>query len=297
MSFDALRAGLGGDWPFETFPEYLDAIERRGVAINVAALRRPHAGAALRDGRGGHRARRHAGRDRAHARDRARGARRRRRRPRHLEIAHPRRLRRPAGAEPARRARRDPRARGRARRGRQRHHAGHPRARPLLRRVRPDRRRDGPPDLVDGAARRRDGARVAPRRARARRAAAARGAHGDSAGLLPAAQLRVPVEGALPLREHEGLRADLARRPRGQAAHLPRPRVPPRVPREHRDRLRSRAQRPGGSAPGSRACPPSRVSRSARSPRSPASAACTRSISCSTSASRPSSRRASASRS
>jgi len=38
MSFDALSAGLGADWPFETFPEYLDAIERRGVAINVAAL-------------------------------------------------------------------------------------------------------------------------------------------------------------------------------------------------------------------------------------------------------------------
>lgn len=38
MSFDALEAGLGADWPFETFPEYLDAIERRGSAINVAAL-------------------------------------------------------------------------------------------------------------------------------------------------------------------------------------------------------------------------------------------------------------------
>ncbi len=38
MSFDALCAGLGNQWPFETFPEYLTAIERRGVAINVAAL-------------------------------------------------------------------------------------------------------------------------------------------------------------------------------------------------------------------------------------------------------------------
>ena len=38
MSFDALTAGLGDDWPFETFPEYLDAIERRGVAINVGVL-------------------------------------------------------------------------------------------------------------------------------------------------------------------------------------------------------------------------------------------------------------------
>jgi len=38
MSFDALAAGLGEDWPFETFPEYLDAIEQRGTAIHVAAL-------------------------------------------------------------------------------------------------------------------------------------------------------------------------------------------------------------------------------------------------------------------
>jgi N-acyl-D-aspartate/D-glutamate deacylase len=38
MSLDALRAGLGSDWPFETFPEYLGAIERRGTAVNVGAL-------------------------------------------------------------------------------------------------------------------------------------------------------------------------------------------------------------------------------------------------------------------
>ena len=38
MSFDTLDAGLGDDWSFETFPEYLDAVERRGTAINVAAL-------------------------------------------------------------------------------------------------------------------------------------------------------------------------------------------------------------------------------------------------------------------
>jgi N-acyl-D-aspartate/D-glutamate deacylase len=38
MSLEALRAGVGEDWPFETFPEYLDAIESRGTAINVAAL-------------------------------------------------------------------------------------------------------------------------------------------------------------------------------------------------------------------------------------------------------------------
>ncbi len=38
MSLDALRAGLGNDWPFESFAEYLEAIEERGVAINVGAL-------------------------------------------------------------------------------------------------------------------------------------------------------------------------------------------------------------------------------------------------------------------
>lgn len=38
MSLDALRGGLGSDWPFVTFPEYLAAIETRGTAINVGAL-------------------------------------------------------------------------------------------------------------------------------------------------------------------------------------------------------------------------------------------------------------------
>ncbi len=38
MSIDALEGGLGYEWPFETFPQYLDAIERRGAAINFGAL-------------------------------------------------------------------------------------------------------------------------------------------------------------------------------------------------------------------------------------------------------------------
>jgi len=38
MSLEALQAGVGDSWPFETFPQYLDAVEMRGVAINVAAL-------------------------------------------------------------------------------------------------------------------------------------------------------------------------------------------------------------------------------------------------------------------
>jgi N-acyl-D-aspartate/D-glutamate deacylase len=38
MSLDALRAGIGADWPFETFPQFLDALDARGTAIHVAAL-------------------------------------------------------------------------------------------------------------------------------------------------------------------------------------------------------------------------------------------------------------------
>ena len=38
MSLTALEGGLGYDWPFETFPQYLDALERRGAAINYGAL-------------------------------------------------------------------------------------------------------------------------------------------------------------------------------------------------------------------------------------------------------------------
>ena len=38
MSLEALEAGLGNAWPFETFPQYLDTLEKRGSAINIAAL-------------------------------------------------------------------------------------------------------------------------------------------------------------------------------------------------------------------------------------------------------------------
>ena len=38
MSLDALNAGIGPEWPFETFPEYLDLIEARGTAINTAVM-------------------------------------------------------------------------------------------------------------------------------------------------------------------------------------------------------------------------------------------------------------------
>ncbi|PCJ16374.1 MAG: amidohydrolase [Gammaproteobacteria bacterium] len=38
MSAETLFEGLGDEWPFETFPEYLDAIEASGSAINVAVM-------------------------------------------------------------------------------------------------------------------------------------------------------------------------------------------------------------------------------------------------------------------
>jgi N-acyl-D-aspartate/D-glutamate deacylase len=38
MNADSLFTGLGGDWGFETFPEFLDALARSGTALNVGAL-------------------------------------------------------------------------------------------------------------------------------------------------------------------------------------------------------------------------------------------------------------------
>src|SRR2546426_4193240 len=38
MSLDALRTGIGAEWPLVTFAEFLAAVERRGTAINVGAL-------------------------------------------------------------------------------------------------------------------------------------------------------------------------------------------------------------------------------------------------------------------
>lgn len=38
MDASALHAGLGAEWPFESFPEYMDAIEKGGMGINVGVL-------------------------------------------------------------------------------------------------------------------------------------------------------------------------------------------------------------------------------------------------------------------
>ena len=49
MSFDTLSVGVPWD-EFETFPDYLDAIARRGTALNFSLLRGPHGRADVRHG-------------------------------------------------------------------------------------------------------------------------------------------------------------------------------------------------------------------------------------------------------
>jgi N-acyl-D-amino-acid deacylase len=38
MSIAALEAGIGAEWPFQTFPQYMDALERQPLGINVAVM-------------------------------------------------------------------------------------------------------------------------------------------------------------------------------------------------------------------------------------------------------------------
>ena len=38
MSYDCIKEGMGEEWPFETFPEYLDWMEQNPAQINVGAL-------------------------------------------------------------------------------------------------------------------------------------------------------------------------------------------------------------------------------------------------------------------
>ena len=60
MSFDTLSVGVPWD-EFETFPQYLDAIARRGTALNYGCYVGSHRGPALRHGRGRLRAGRQRG--------------------------------------------------------------------------------------------------------------------------------------------------------------------------------------------------------------------------------------------
>ena len=242
MSFDALTAGLGADWPFETFPEYLDAIERRGVAINVGALL---GHTPLRLYVMGEEATERAAtpeetqRMRALVREAlAAGAVgfATSKSPTHVgwagrpvpsRLAELDELRALAGAL------------GDAGAGVLQATLGRGLLFDELGQLAAETGRPVSWTALLAGAGGPGSHRGALERARA---AAASRAAGHPAGLVPAAQLRVPVEGAVPVREHEDFRAHLERRPRRQAADLPRSRVPARVPREHRHRLRSRAR-------------------------------------------------------
>ncbi len=48
MDADTLTAGIA--WDFETFPDYLDLVRRRGTTLNFTVLHRAHRAAALRHG-------------------------------------------------------------------------------------------------------------------------------------------------------------------------------------------------------------------------------------------------------
>ena len=119
-------------------------------------------------------------------------------------------------------------------------HAVHDRPGPLLRRVRGHRARDREAGVLDraplgllrpeGPPRHPRALRQAPGGRRARRAA----------GLLPAALPRVPVEGALPVREPARAPPGVRRRLRGPEAHLRRPGVPRGAPGARRRRRAAR---------------------------------------------------------
>ncbi|HUP71626.1 MAG TPA: amidohydrolase family protein [Acidimicrobiales bacterium] len=96
MSEKMLDAGI--PWNFETFAEYLDAVERSGMILKLRLLRRPQPGAAVRDGRRGLRARSECRRDCPHARRRHRCAARRRARLRIELLGEPSRRSRIAGS-------------------------------------------------------------------------------------------------------------------------------------------------------------------------------------------------------
>ena len=75
-------------WTWETFPEYLDAVDRQPKGINYAALHRPLGAAHLGDGRAGlRRERGHRRRPAAMERELRRRARRRRHRVHHIAAA------------------------------------------------------------------------------------------------------------------------------------------------------------------------------------------------------------------
>ena len=128
MSVEALEAGI--HWTFETFPEYLDAVDAPPKRHQRRRHDRPHAAAALRPRRRGRASAPPPTTRSAQMRDLVAEA---------LaagavgfatsQVAHPLRRRRPAGAQPAGRPERGVRDRQRAARRRPGRHPGRPRGR------------------------------------------------------------------------------------------------------------------------------------------------------------------------
>ena len=298
MSAAALRAGLGEEWPFEIVPR----VPRRGrgprqPAINVGAMI-------------GHTPVRlyvmgEESTERAATADEvaqmraivaeaieagAVGL-------RHLEVAHPRRLRGPPGAEPLGRARRDPGPRRRAGRRRAGRDPGHDGLGPALRRVRRDRRETGRPiswtALLAGHGR----GPGWPRGCSSESVEPARRRPPDPpAGELPAAQLRVHHGRAVPLREHAAVRARSRRRPTSppRSAIYRDPEFRTALREKLREPARAARSAAAGSARSCRGTRPTRRSTSATWPSWPTSAASIPPTWCSTSPSSPVSRPASA---
>ena len=159
------EAGLGEEWPFETFPEYLDAVEAAGTGDQRGrddrATRRCGSTSWARRPPSGRRPRTRSPRMRALVREAIDGG---RRRVRHVEVPTP------TSATRASRCRAGPpssprsRAGRRARRRRTRRHPGHDRPRPRLQGVRRARRRDRPADHRGPRCWRAAGGPGAPRR-------------------------------------------------------------------------------------------------------------------------------------
>ena len=135
IPYDVMKAGI--DWQWESYGQYLDAVDRRGLGINVAGPGGVHPAAPLRHGRGLVRAGGHRRRDRRHAAAAARGDGGGRLRLHHHHLAQSRRLPGPAAGLPQRQPGGADRRRARPRRRRARRDRDHPE---LRRHVRGERR-------------------------------------------------------------------------------------------------------------------------------------------------------------
>ena len=175
MSMEALSAGI--DWCFETFPQYLAALEQRGKRLNVGAFlgHTPLRLFVL----GGEERPATPEEIETHARPAARGARGRRDRLLDLAAAGPPGRVRPPGAEPVRRGGRGRRAGRRARRGRAGDLAGLHRARPVRQPVLRAGGAPRDPGDLDRPGDPRGQARRGAAHGRARRRAARRGLPAD----------------------------------------------------------------------------------------------------------------------